>query len=93
MTHPEVAEKWSVGRLIAWTADFLKRRGAESPRLDAEVLLADVLGWSRVQLYTRFEEEIGDAQRARYRELVRNRSERAARSPTSSGARNSSRSR
>jgi release factor glutamine methyltransferase len=75
MTHPEVAERWSVGRLIAWTTDYLKRKGSESPRLDAEVLLANVLEWSRVQLYTRFEEEIGDRERARFRDLVRRRSE------------------
>ncbi|HEY2154754.1 MAG TPA: HemK/PrmC family methyltransferase, partial [Isosphaeraceae bacterium] len=75
MMHSEVAERWSVGRLIGWTTDFLKRKGSESPRLDAEVLLSEVLGWSRVQLYTRFEEEIADAERARFRDLVRNRSE------------------
>jgi release factor glutamine methyltransferase len=75
MTHSEVAERWSVGRLIGWTTDFLKRKGSESPRLDAEVLLSEVLGWSRVQLYTRFEEEIPEAERARFRDLVRNRSE------------------
>ncbi|MBV8316171.1 MAG: hypothetical protein JOZ53_14610, partial [Planctomycetaceae bacterium] len=40
---PDPDERWTVGRLLTWTADFLKRRGAESPRLDAEVLLADVL--------------------------------------------------
>ena len=38
------AEPWTVGRLLQWTADFLKRHGSESPRLDAEVLLAEVLG-------------------------------------------------
>jgi release factor glutamine methyltransferase len=75
MMHSEVAERWSVGRLIGWTTDFLKRKGSESPRLDAEVLLSEVLGWSRVQLYTRFEEEIPEAERARFRDLVRNRSE------------------
>ena len=45
---------WTVGRLLNWTADYLRRRGSESPRLDAEVLLAQVLGWQRVQLYTHF---------------------------------------
>src|SRR5689334_5660477 len=56
-------ERWTVGRLLTWTADFLKRRGAESPRLDAEVLLAQVLGWERVQLYTHYEEEVGERHR------------------------------
>ncbi|MBX6311715.1 MAG: peptide chain release factor N(5)-glutamine methyltransferase [Isosphaeraceae bacterium] len=68
-------ERWTVGRLLTWTADFLKRKGSESPRLDAEVLLAEVLGWQRVQLYTHFEEEVGERARAQFRDLVRRRAE------------------
>ena len=68
-------ERWTVGRLLTWTTDYLKRRGAESPRLDAEVLLAKVLGWDRVQLYTRYEEEVGEGPRGDFRALVRRRSE------------------
>ncbi len=71
------AEKWTVGRLLTWTAEFLKKKGAESPRLDAEVLLAHVLGWPRVQLYTHFEDEVGEPARSAYRELVKKRSEGA----------------
>src|SRR5438046_1216207 len=63
-------ERWTVGRLLNWTTDYLKRRGSESARLDAEVLLAKALGWSRVQLYTHFEEEVGEIVRATYREMV-----------------------
>jgi release factor glutamine methyltransferase len=59
--------------LLVWTADFLKKRGSESARLDAEVLLAHVLRWDRVQLYTRYEEDVPDKPRADYRELVRRR--------------------
>lgn len=70
-------DAWTVGRLLSWTADFLKRRGSESPRLDAEVMLASVLGWERVQLYTHYEDEIGEAQRGRYRDLVRRRADGA----------------
>src|SRR3954469_7438717 len=63
-------DRWTVGRLLTWTTDFLKRRGAESPRLDTEVLLAKVLGWERVQLYTHYEEEVGERPRAAFRRLV-----------------------
>jgi release factor glutamine methyltransferase len=66
---------WTVGRLLTWTADYLKRRGSESPRLDAEVLLAQVLGWQRVQLYTHFEDEVGPRARGEFRVLVRRRAE------------------
>lgn len=32
-------EPWTVGRLLTWTTDYLKRQGADTPRLDAEILL------------------------------------------------------
>ncbi|MHB1561911.1 MAG: peptide chain release factor N(5)-glutamine methyltransferase [Isosphaeraceae bacterium] len=66
---------WTVGRLLTWTTDYLKRRGSESPRLDAEVMLAHVLEWQRVQLYTRFLEEVPDIPRGKFRDLVRRRAE------------------
>lgn len=66
-------EAWTVGRLLTWTTQWLGGRGSESPRLDAEVLLAHVRGCSRILLYTAFDQVVGDAERARFRELVRRR--------------------
>jgi release factor glutamine methyltransferase len=68
-------QPWTIGRLLDWTAKFLAQKGSESPRLDAEVLLADVLGCERIALYTRYEEEAGDEPRQRYRDLIRRRIE------------------
>ena len=68
-------DRWTVGRLLTWTADYLKRKGSEFPRLDAEVLLAHVLEWERVRLYTHFEDEVADPPRAAFRALVRRRAE------------------
>ena len=69
------AETWTVGRLLQWTTDYLKRHGSESPRLDAEVLLAHALGCARIGLYTAFEEEPGEPVRNAFRELVRRRAD------------------
>jgi release factor glutamine methyltransferase len=71
----QAEDAWTVGRLLTWTADYLKRRGSESPRLDAEVMLAHVLQWPKIQLYTRFTEAVQDEPRGRFRELVRRRAE------------------
>jgi release factor glutamine methyltransferase len=71
-------EPWTIGRLLQWTAGYLKDHGADSPRLDAEVLLAHVVGCERIALYTRFGEEPDEAMRAAYRGLVK---ERAAGKP------------
>jgi release factor glutamine methyltransferase len=66
---------WTVGRLLQWTADYLKSHGSESSRLDAEVLLAKALKCQRIQLYTAFEDEPSEEVRAAFRELVRRRAE------------------
>ena len=69
------AETWTVGRLLTWTTDWLASRGSESPRLDAEVLLAHVRGCPRIALYTAFDTPVADAERSRFRELVKRRGE------------------
>jgi release factor glutamine methyltransferase len=69
----QTEEVWTVGRLLAWTTDFLRQRGAESPRLDAEVLLAHALGCPRIQLYTTFDDQPAEAARQKFREFVRER--------------------
>ena len=69
------AEPWTVGRLLQWTTDYLKDHGSESPRLDAEVLLAHALGCQRIELYTAFEDTPGEEARSAFRALVRRRAE------------------
>ena len=66
-------ERWTVLRVLQWTTDYLRRHGSETPRLDAELLLAHVRGCSRIELYTRFDEELTANERARMRELVKRR--------------------
>lgn len=70
---PDAAEVWTVGRLLNWTTDWLTARGADSPRLDAEVLLAHVRGCPRIALYTAFDTPVAEAERGRFRELVKRR--------------------
>lgn len=68
-------ETWTLGRLLTWTTDYLRQHGADSPRLDAEVLLAFAVGCQRIQLYTRFDEVAKDDVRTKFRELVKERAE------------------
>src|SRR3569623_2733646 len=68
-------EAWTIGRLLQWTTGYLKERGADSPRLDAEVLLAEALGCQRIELYTSFDDQPAEAARTAFRELVRRRAE------------------
>ncbi|HEY2841661.1 MAG TPA: peptide chain release factor N(5)-glutamine methyltransferase [Pirellulales bacterium] len=68
-------ETWTVLRLLEWTTQFLRDRGAESPRLDAEVLLAEARGCRRIELYTAFDQVPSDDARTRFREMVRRRAD------------------
>ena len=69
-------ETWTVGRLLTWTTDYLKQRGVEdSPRLDAEVLLATARGCKRIDLYAAFTEPASEETRTAFKELVRRRAE------------------
>ena len=70
-----MADEWTIGRLLQWTADYLKQHGSESPRLDAEVLLAHARGCQRIELYTSFDDPASDELRTKFRELVRRRAE------------------
>ena len=67
------AESWTIGRLLTWTTDYLKRHGSESPRLEAEVLLAHARGCQRIQLYTAFDDVVPDDVRATFRGFVQRR--------------------
>lgn len=68
-------EAWTIGRLLEWTTQYLKQHGADSPRLDAEVLLAEALRCPRIQLYAAFADVPGEEERAAFRESVRRRAE------------------
>ena len=64
---------WTIGRILKWTEQYFKDKGIESPRLDAEVLLAHVLEKQRISLYVHFDEPLQPAELAAYREMIKQR--------------------
>lgn len=75
MTDP--ARRITLGDAIAWAVETL-RDTSETPRLDAEVLLAHTLGWSRARVLSRLQETITDETLHQFRTLTLRR---AAREP------------
>jgi release factor glutamine methyltransferase len=61
---------------IQKSADFLTKKGVESPRLHAELLLAHLLKLPRMKLYLNFERALTDSETDNLRELVRRRGQR-----------------
>ena len=69
---------WTIGRLLQWSEGFFREKGIETPRLDAEVLLAHVLEKPRIYLYVHYDQPLDPEELAAYRGFVRRR---AAREP------------
>jgi len=67
---------WNRLQLLEWTTNFLREKGVESARLDAEVLLAHTLGTTRLDLYVHYEEQVAPEALARYHDLVARRGRR-----------------
>jgi release factor glutamine methyltransferase len=62
--------------VLQWTATYFAEKGIESPRLDAEVLLAHCLRVERLHLYLNFDRPLSPEERTEYRNLVRRRATR-----------------
>lgn len=62
--------------VIQRTKVFFERAGIETPRLDAELLLAEVLGLTRMELYQQFERPLTEPELEKLRPWVKRRSRR-----------------
>lgn len=63
----------TVRDLILATSGYLEDKGVESARMEAERLLADVLGLARIELYFQFDRPVLGPELDRYRDYVRRR--------------------
>jgi release factor glutamine methyltransferase len=64
---------WTTLSVLDWTTQKFTDAGIASARLEAQLLLAHVLGCSRVQLYTGFDKPLAEAELAGYRDLIKRR--------------------
>ena len=68
-------QQWTIKRLLDWTTEFFNRVDADSPRLEAEVLLAAALDCARIELYTQFNQVPPAEPMAKFRQWVKQRAE------------------
>src|SRR5688572_26305284 len=68
----------TVLEIIQRSTEFLQQKGVDSPRLQIELMLAQVLNLPRLKLYLNFERALTETELARLREMVKRR---AAREP------------
>jgi release factor glutamine methyltransferase len=61
---------WTIRSLLAWMTQDFSALGLDTPRLDAELLIAHVLGIDRVRLYMEFDRPLSAAELAEVRALL-----------------------
>jgi release factor glutamine methyltransferase len=66
---------WTILELINETTAYFKKKGIDTARLDAELLLAHCLNKERIHLYLSFDQPVTPDELSSYRELVRRRAE------------------
>ena len=69
-------ETWTLLKLLRWTTNYFTEKGIDNPRLDAELLLADVLKLDRVGLYLNYDRPLLRAELDVVRPLVKKRGQR-----------------
>jgi release factor glutamine methyltransferase len=62
--------------VIQLSTEFLTKKGVESPRLQAELLLAHLLGMPRMQLYLNFERSLTVQEQDSFRQMIKRRGAR-----------------
>jgi len=72
-TAPPAPAKWTLLDVVKWTTARFTERQLDTPRLDAEILVAHALGLSRVQLYVQHDRPLTAAELAGIRELIKRR--------------------
>jgi release factor glutamine methyltransferase len=71
-----IQKQWTVVELIRWGSEYFGDKGVDSPRLTMELLLADVMKLSRVQLYMNFDKPLMPEELSHLRTLVKRRARR-----------------
>jgi release factor glutamine methyltransferase len=61
---------WTILALIRWADERFQKEGLTTPRLDAEILLAEALGTDRIGLYTHFDQPLRPDELARFKQLI-----------------------
>lgn len=65
----------SILEVLRGATDYLAKKGVEAPRLNAELLLAQLLGMKRLDLYLAYDRQLSEAERAPLRQWIRARGE------------------
>ena len=61
---------WRIVDVLKWSRDYLKGKQIESPQIEAEWILREVLNLNRLEIYLKYERPLSPAELARIRALL-----------------------
>lgn len=64
---------WTILDLVTWGTEYLTEKKIDDARLTIELMLAHVLQFKRIQLYTSFDQPLSEDELARFKELLKRR--------------------
>lgn len=65
--------QWTILTLLQWATGYFKTKEIDSPRSTSEILLAEILGVKRIELYLRYDQPLKKAELARFKKLIQRR--------------------
>ena len=68
-------EKDTILYVLTKSQEYLGKRQIPNPRLDAELILSDVLNMERIKLYSNFDKKLTEPEKDNYREKIKARGE------------------
>jgi len=66
-------ETWTVLQLLKWAADYFASHQIHPPRPTAELLLAHILGFNRVDLYIQYDRPLNPRELAAFKDVIKRR--------------------
>ncbi len=70
MSEPQPSTTWTVQKAILWATDDFQKKGFETPRLEAELLLGAILNLDRVRLIVQAMQPLTETELADFREAI-----------------------
>lgn len=70
---PDARKKWNIKEILDYSEDYLKSKGIESPRVEAEWLLSHALGNRRIDLYLQFDRPLSPSESVHFKSLLKQR--------------------
>nr|WP_319491313.1 peptide chain release factor N(5)-glutamine methyltransferase [uncultured Desulfobacter sp.] len=73
MWGTDSVDVWTIKSILSWTDGYFSQHNIDSPRLTAEILLAQVLGLRRLDLYLQHDRPLEKQELTEFKALIRRR--------------------